>query len=64
MAGWIKCTGTMGGYVFVNMANATSVTRYEGQNYSTIAFQGGEQGAVTVKEAPELILSGEWANIT
>jgi len=57
MADWIKCTDMDGEPIFVNLEIAMSVYWQEHTRCSHVAYPGGDEDGLFIKEKPEAILT-------
>ncbi len=55
MKPWIKCTLSSGGSIFINLDKAVTIKRAESN--TRVAFAGGSDDFIDVKETPDEIFT-------
>ena len=59
MADWIKCTDTQGRSIFVNLAPAMSMHWNDHERCNIIAYPGGPDEILRVREKPNEVFGAE-----
>ena len=57
MTVWVKCTAKTGNLILVNLSTAMSAIWNDHEGCTIIAYPGGDENVVRVKERPEKILA-------